>query len=206
LAACQAPYGLDYKTIGQALAVSTGLEAPPAITLEQAQKVPYSSLGYRLGGSAEQMLVLASQQGDHLMWTSAERRTLVTKGGRIVKTGGFPWNLSDTYFHTPDIVATGLQHTLPAGPITRIADFQDIAKFGSRLVSRYVRKGPSTITILGASLPTITVQEHCHCKDFDWDFVNTFWVDRESGFVWRSKQHVHPNLAPFSVEIFRPPS
>lgn len=203
LAACEAPYGLDYKTIGQSLAVSIGIESPPGITIEQAGQVPYSSLGYRLGDSAEQMLVLGTASDNANLWTSAERRALSTKAGRITKTAGFKWNLSETYWPAPDPLSEGAAAS--SRSTLRLLDFGDVKRFGARLHGQFDSARESEITILGTSIPTISLSEICHCEDFDWDFQNQFWLDRQSGFVWRSVQYVHPNLEPFTIEVFRPP-
>lgn len=203
LTACEAPYGLDYKTIGDSLAVSVGLKQAPGITLEQASQIPYSSLGYRLGDAAEQLLVLASASGDTKLWTSGERRLLVTKSGRITKTAGFEWNLSGTYWNIRDALLDGRKAPLRLDQ--RLMDFRDIKKFAARVRGQFELKEESSVTILGAQISTLTLSERCHCDDFDWDFENLFWIDRQTGFVWRSIQCVHPNLAPLTVEIFRPP-
>jgi hypothetical protein len=203
LTACEAPYGLDYKTIGNSLAVSLGFKQAPGITLEQASQVPYSSLGYRVGDSAEQMLILGSASGHTKLWTSGERRLLVTKSGRITKTAGFAWNLSETYWSSPDALLDGRK--APLRPNQRVMDFGDIKKFGTRVRGQFELKEESSVAILGANISTLTLSETCHCDDFDWDFENLFWIDRQTGFVWRSIQYVHPNLAPLTVEILRPP-
>lgn len=203
LSACEAPYGIDYKTVRDSFAVSLGLEQPPGITLEQASQVPYSSLGFRIGNSSEQMLVLGAASGGANIWTSAEHRAIVTKAGRVTQTAGFPWNLSETYWHSPDVLADGLQVT--AQKTLRLLDFKDANKFGVRLQGQFETAGESEVVILGAKIPTRTLLETCHCEDFDWDFQNRFWIDRHTGFVWRSIQYVHPNLAPFAIEILRPP-
>jgi hypothetical protein len=202
LTACEAPYGLDYKTIKGSLAVSLGLKQTPGITLEQASRVPYSSLGYRVGGTAEQMLILGSSSGDTKFWTSAERKLLVTKSGRITQTAGFAWNLSETYWNSHDALADGIQ--APLRPNPRLVDFKDVKRFGVRIHGQFNLKEESSIAILGANISTFTLSETCHCDDFDWDFENLFWIDRQSGFVWRSVQHVHPNLDPLEIEILRP--
>lgn len=203
LAACEAPYGIDYKMVRDSFAVSLGLEQPPGVTLEQASQVPYSSLGYRVGHAPEQMLVLGSSSGSANLWTSAERRSIVTKTGRITKTAGFPWNLSETYWHSPDALAEGLHVTVQ--PTLRLLDFKDADKFGVRLQGEFKLAGETEVTILGAKISTLRLLETCHCEDFDWDFQNEFWIDRQTGFAWRSIQYVHPNLEPFMLEIFRPP-
>ncbi len=206
LAGCDAPFGLDYSTIKNMAAVSVGLEDPPGITLAQASKIPYSSIGYRIGKSSEGMLILASQAGEGLLWTSADRIALVTNNGRLIKTGGLRWNLSGTSFGGIDPLATNLGQSLTTNTAIRNLDFNDIKRFSVRIEGRFEQLGTQTVNILEANLSTIALIEHCSSKDMDWDFQNSFWVDSDSGFVWKSVQWVHPNEDPITLEVLRPPS
>lgn len=205
LAACELPYGLDMKTVKTAAAVAVGLEDPPGITVEQAAKVPFASMGLRIGHSGERMLVLATDNHGERLWTSSERQALITRNGRIIKTAGLPWNLSNMRFPGGDPLVTGLQNPFPQYAVLRLADFKDIHRYDVAITGHLERKGLKMITILGAELPTLMVVEHCQCEVVDWEFTNIFWVDRDSGFVWRSTQSIHPNLPPFTINMLRPP-
>ncbi len=187
LAGCEMPYGLNLDTVKTSLAVSTGLESAPGITLEQASQIPYASIGYRIGGSQEYILVLASTIAGDLLWTAADHRALVTEGGRITRSAGFEWNLGETSFAQPDPVQTGLQQMTTNVLLVRSLDLRDIDRFGV------------------SSLDVLEVHEDCRCKDLDWTFQNIFWADVSSGFIWRSVQNIHPNLDPLTIEVLRPP-
>ncbi len=50
--------------------------------------LPYASMGWRLNGGPQNIIVLASDSGQEQMWTSAARIVIVTKDGRIKRTGG----------------------------------------------------------------------------------------------------------------------
>ncbi len=206
LAGCEAPFGLDYGTIKKMAATSIGLEDLPGITLAQASQIPYSSIGYRIGKSSEGMLILASQTDDDFLWTSADRIALVTKNGRIVETGGLRWNLSDTVFRYPDPLAKEPNGSISINPVVRSLDFADIRRYEVRIEGRFERLGMQQINILGSTLSTVALTEHCTSQDMDWEFQNWFWIDSDSGFVWKSVQWVHPNQEPITVEVLRPPS
>lgn len=206
LAGCAAPYGLDFKTVKTAAAVSLGLEEAPGITIKQASEIPYATLGFRIGSSGERMMVLATDHYGERLWTSSERQALVTHNGRLIKTAGLRWNLTNMRFDGGDPLAGGLQHGVPHKPVLRVVSFNDIHRYDVTISGRFEQKGPKTITILGAELPTLMITEHCRSDDLDWEFTNIFWIDADSGFVWRSKQTIHPNLPPITISILRPPS
>lgn len=198
-------YGLDIDTWKKAARIAVGIDEQPGVTLEQAAAIPYSSIGYRVGSAAERMLILASDTGGELLWTSSEHRALSTRGGRVVKSVRFDWDLTDTQFPHGDPAASDLlAEDIP--PSLRLCDFQDLGQYGVTIASAFVRRGPESITILGQTLPTIAVVETCKCQALDWEFQNIFWVDEESKFVWRSTQTIHPKMDALTIEVLRPPA
>ncbi len=205
LAGCEMPYGLNFDTVKTSLAVSTGLEDAPGITLEQASQIPYASIGYRIGSSQEYILVLASTVAGSLLWTAADHRALVTASGRVTRSAGFEWNLAETSFSQPDPVQTGLHQMTTNVLLVRTLDLRDVDRFGVTVQSTFTPAGKTKVSILGASLDVIEVHEDCRCNDLGWEFQNIFWADASSGFIWRSIQNIHPNLGALTIEVLRPP-
>jgi hypothetical protein len=203
---CNAPYGLDYGTIKKVVAISAGIEDPPGITLSQASAIPFSSIGYRIGKSSEGILILASKTDGQLLWTSADRIALITAAGRIVKTGGLRWDLSDTVFREPDPLKEIMSLSTTPVQSRRLVDFRDIGKFSVTIATELKRLGPQSITVLGSEIPTIAFSERCETREFDWSFENQFWADSDTGFIWKTRQNIHPNLDPIMTEIFRQPA
>jgi len=207
LSACKAPMGLDYGTLKDMAEISVGLKDPPGITLEQASAVPYASIGFRIGRSSEGMLILAGQTGTDLLWTSAEHIAIATHNGRIVRTGGFRWNLADTQSATSDPLGANLGRNTPAEVSSRrLIDLRDIHKFAIEITSQFELIGNQKINVLGTDLETVAYKESCVADQLDWTFQNSFWIDSDSGLVWKSIQYVHPNLDPITIETLRPPA
>ncbi len=77
--------------------------------------------------------------------------------------------------------------------------------YGALLNCRMANGRAETISILGSALATMRVMQNCDAPGLGWSFIDTFWIDAKSGFVWRSIQHVHPKLDELHIEIFRPP-
>lgn len=210
LAACgssdtsESRYGLNYSTFSDALGVAMGFKPPPSVSREEAAAIPYSSIGYRIGSSGQGLLVLASQTGQTLLWTSSSRVAIVTEGARITKTAGLTWNLGATNFHGVDPAEDF--HAPFSGTTIRYLDFPDLTRFGIGVSSTFALVRPESIQVLGQNLETSLIVEDCVCEDFGWNFQNRYWVDNESKFVWRSEQFTHPKLDPLQIEVFRPPA
>jgi hypothetical protein len=176
------------------------------ITRNQAAAIPYASMGIRINGGNEAIIVLATQTDNDLLWTSAAHIVLVTRDGRIVRTVGLPAEMSN--------MAPQTGRALPApgqalqGPYMdrRFGDFRDVGAYNIQIICRGMKKGPQAVTILGKRISTVLVEESCTSSQLRWSYRNSFWVDPESGFVWRSSQHIHPGGTVIETQIFRPPA
>lgn len=174
-----------------------------AITREQAGAIPYASMGYRINGSREAMLILATDNGD-LLWTSASHIVLTTRDGRVVRSVGLPHDIGGTVAKNASLPAPG-DATKGSYRSTRLLDFPDSGMYGAILDCTTRAASPQTISIIGSKISTIRIDEACQSKNPRWSFTDNYWVDARTGFVWHSIQHLHPNGTIIQTEIFRPP-
>ncbi|HKX64505.1 MAG TPA: YjbF family lipoprotein [Rhizomicrobium sp.] len=195
-------YAQFFKLTRQSLSAGFG---KTRITREQAAAIPYASLGYTLDGGNQGLLVLATDSGGDLLWTSAAHVVIVTREGRIIRTVGLGKDLSNVTSRDQSglpPVATAVRAPFSS---TRLADFPDLGLYGVRVSCRTTLAGRQSVKILGQLIATLRVEEACTSRNPDWSFTDSFWVDKDNGFVWRSRQHVHPKGMLVETEIFRPP-
>ena len=176
------------------------------VTLEQATAIPYASLAYRVDGSSEQILVLATDTNGDQVWTAASRVVLLTRNGRIVRSVGLPHDRNDI---------RGLQAgaVIPAPAMAlratyrdiRQADFPDIGLYSVSLNCVAQQRGRQVVNILGTAMATTRIDERCESQSPRWSFTDSYWLDTETGFVWQSVQHLHPKGPAVHVKILRPP-
>ena len=204
LAGCVASQKSDFSQYWQAIRTGLGGQRGK-VTRAQAAAVPYASLGYRIDNGAQRLLVLATDDGQNQLWTSADHIVLLTNGGRIMRTVGLTNDLSAAG------AAKGAALMPPVraveGPFTslRYADFPDIGAYATAIMCRATSAGRRSVTVLGTRINTIQVNETCHSAQLRWDFTDTYWVDSSTGMVWKSLQHTHPKLGVVETTIFRPP-
>ena len=172
------------------------------VTLEEAASVPYASMGVRLGSGSQTMIILAGDTGGQQLWTSSAKIAITTSAGRIVRTAGFAYNLGG---YEPRGEAPG------DGGVRIVrwqADFPDLGLYSVPISCQDRQTGNETIVILGQNLHTRRIEESCTSTGsrLDWSFKNTYWVDPDNGTIWRSIQHVHPQLDAIETEILRPPA
>jgi hypothetical protein len=179
------------------------LNGGDSITRKQAAAVPYSSIGVRVGSSAQVILVLATQSHIACLWASAAHVAIETQSGRITRTAGLPHNMSQSLFSGSDPLQSG---AMAGTTFEYVADVPDLEIYEAPV--RYVMESPKPdeIVILGAKLHVLNLREHGSCSVLGWEFDNQYWADGKNGFVWRSIQTVHPSLDPIEIEVFRPPA
>ena len=176
-----------------------------AVTRDQAGAVPYASMGWRLNGGPQSLIVLATDTNGDLLWTSAAHIVLLTHDGRIMRTVGLPHDVSG--------VMPAMGNSLPApaavlkGAFTSIrsVDFPDLGTYSVPISCKMVAVRRETISILGQPLTTVRADESCKSGTVGWSFTDSYWLNPESGFVWRSLQHLTPKGDTIETEILRPP-
>ena len=203
---CASGNGSDYvqyfRAMRQSVSASMGRGN---VTKAQASAIPYASLAWREGKSPQQILVLATDANGETLWTAATHVVLNIRDGRVVRSVGLSHDIAA---QSP---LAGGQLPAPAAalaaPFTtqRQEDFPDIGAYGVHMdcTARAFRR--ETVTILGTKIPTMRVDERCRAPSLRWSFVDSYWLDAESGFVWRSVQHVHPKAEALEIHILRPP-
>jgi hypothetical protein len=176
--------------------------APTKVTRERAAAIPYASVGIQLGASDQVLFVLGETVGDELHWFAGEQTSVGTRRGRIVRTVGLPYDLGG--FHPSPASAVDFNPASATAQDDFLMDFPDLGVFGAN--ARCSRRviGDEETEILGANIPTRHVAERCAVQALRWNFENEFWYDRTTGYVWRSKQYIHPKSRPLTLETLRP--
>lgn len=194
LASC-ADFGGDAASIYQVGKVLW--KGPREVSLSEAATSPYASIGVRVGGRDQFMLILATNSGGRQLWTSAARIAVVTSQGRIVRMTGFGKEMALTRSATSNDSAQRLAWE---------ADFPDRKLYSAHMTCERGAVRKENIVILGKIMRTLRVEESCKVQSgaFGWSFKNTFWLDPQNSMPWRSIQHVHPDLPALEITVLRP--
>ena len=93
-------------------------------------KLPYASMTARVGSGPQALLLFARQLGEEQHWISAlDRSVLALRGGRVVRTFGFPENLKETRFNGADPVNRSLHKLRGREESIRYVDFDLSSNF-----------------------------------------------------------------------------
>lgn len=166
---------------------------------------PFASMGFRYGNSAQAIVSLAQSQSGSLFWASRDGLSIVTKNGRIVRTAGFPSNLTGGKSITRDPLSLPHSPDWSKFPLFRIVDFGNDFGYSHRMECGLRDLGKEEITVLGRTFAARKYSEPCQVPTLGWSFENTHWLDVDTGFVWRTRQWISPShKRPVELEILRP--
>jgi hypothetical protein len=123
-------------------------------TRADVERIPYASIGVRVGGGPESLVVLASVDGDKYTWIAADHSLLITRGGRITRLIGMGSDIRDQAGVGSDPVAeAGLRLISQTAPCLRTVDFAKEQQYGITLKSEITANGPAMVDMLYAPLP-----------------------------------------------------
>lgn len=204
LSACNAPK-INTQLSQLARQTFSSSEAGRNITIKEVASIPSASIGYRVGNTNEKILLLSSQTSEDRLWTSANNVVFVTREGRIVRTVGLAHNFSAYDVSRSKSVPSPAQALKAPFISSRIVDYPDLSAYGSLISCNARASGRQVVTILGKKRELARVDEDCRGESLDWSFKDSYWIEPEAGFVWRSIQHTHPKLDPIGMQVLRRP-
>jgi hypothetical protein len=202
LAACSSDQQSDWGTVYTVLSQSFGGKSSD-VKREEAAAIPFATIGVRVDGGPEGMLIMAGSNRQQKLWTSASHIVLETEGGRILRTAGLEYNRSDMR------IVRGANERPPIdGNVETVweEDFADQHLYSIPVTCRTTVRGTDSVSNFGRPVPTVRVDEDCRSEQIDWSFTNSYWISPHDGLVWRTIQYVSPKLGPLEIEILRAPS
>lgn len=173
------------------------------VTRDQIRQIPYATIRAKVGNGQRSVLVLYRYDGTDLHWLSSDRVALTTRSGRLVKSGGLLTNLRASSMVGDDPVATGLHRLNGPTRRTRLIDIEPGALYGIPVDLSIEPEAEETIEIVELTYDVVRVRERAEAPLLAWSFENVYWADRETGLVWKSVQHLVPDLGPVELEILK---
>lgn len=199
LAGCSSDQSNDYSQVFSIFTHIFGGEGD-RVTYQQAAAIPFATIGVRVGDSTEGILVLGSSHGDQQLFTAASHIVLVMRHGRVVRTAGLEFNLSDMR-----LVRGSVSGPFPSAETVWEADFADQHLYSVQILCKAYSGGPDTYNNFNSPVPVVKVVDQCRSDQLDWSFTNTYWVAPQTGLMWHSIQNISPKLDPLELRILRPP-
>jgi hypothetical protein len=193
----------SYLTDIPGMFASLGKSGDLPLTRADVDRIGYASIAVRMGEGAQALLILGRFEGDELNWISAEREVIVTRMGRVVKTFGLPEDVRTTIFLTADPLGRPAADLAAMPDCVRTLDFEPRHRDGVLARSRFYKVGDEDLTILGERHATELWEERGTAPGLQWEFVNRYWIETATGFVWKSRQAAAPGIPPLEIVTYR---
>jgi len=167
--------------------------------------IPYASMKVTIGKGPSGLMILESMNEGNLIWVSADNVFFVVKEGRIVRTSGLSNNLIayESPFYSFKQILEG-NFNLEKFNIYYSYDKPQLYGLKTEVFIKII--GKQNIKILEKDRETILFEEIVENEYLGWKVKNRFWVDPQTGFVWRSVQHVSPKLPQIEMTITKKPT
>ena len=193
LGACSSSGANDFQQLGALTKVSIfGAEekAPqPELTREQLNQIPSATIALSLGDGPRTFLVPLADNGGYLNYLDSGGHGLVMLKGAVTGTQALGRDLEAVRHHPDDPIA----HPTP------VADWPGGVYRDYQFARRLARE---TIEIVEIDFDVVRISEVC--TNARRQVTNTYWVEPETGFIWKSRQWLGPHLEQATVEIIRP--
>lgn len=148
----------------------------------------YSFAKVKIGRSGIAIMTLAGIEDDIFTWVSSSGEKLQTKDGKIIKISGSPFDFELFGYN---------QFTLEPSLSRIIIDGQLMLESPRAFVEL-----TSSVIQLDNFNDSYYFEELVSTSGFNWSFVNSYWVDPESGLVITSIQRVHPKQATVEINYY----
>lgn len=201
LAACGSGSNSDTLRVAELIyGQLTATFAENSVPRERVAAIPYATIGVRLGGGPEALLVLTNISGNDLQFLGGTAISVTMRNGRIIRVVGLEHNLDGFQGPIPDKAGVSVGQ----GAYHYIYDLADRNAYGVFVRCTQSDTGAEAIEIIGVHHNTRHIVERCEAPQVDWTFENEFWADAATGYVWRSTQSINPKLSPLTIQVLRP--
>ena len=191
----------------EALVLGSEAEAPPAppkITRAQLNEIPFATISVQTGELPKAFVVAVADNNGLVLYKGQGRRAIVFDGALLVATKGLSYDLSAVKHQLDDPVVSPRPIGQWPAHVTRAYQFSLQSREDYEITLRCTAQTPvpERIEIVELSFNVVRVDEIC--ANGTRRFTNTYWVDPENGFIWKSRQWVGPNHQPYVIETVRP--
>lgn len=208
LAGCSSSQDNSFQRLG-ALARGAFVDAEagapaPEPGRAELDRIPFATIALAFGGGPRTFLVPVADNGGYLTYLDAGNRGLAMFGGAVSGTKALGRDIAAVRHQPDDPVA--YPTALANWPRQVYRDYQfaprDGAEYSITLSCAFERLASETVEIVEIDFDVVRISEVC--TNARRQVTNTYWVEEESGFIWKSRQWLGPYIDQATIEIIRP--
>ena len=176
----------------------------PELTRAELNQIPSATIALTVDEAPRAYLVPLADNGGYLNYLDAAGHGVIMFGGAVTGTQAFGKDLEAVRHDRRDPIA----HPTPLAdwPTQVYRDYQFMVRDGEdysiTLSCVFDRIVAETIEIVEIDFDLVRIAETC--TNARRQVVNTYWVEEDTGFIWKSIQWLGPSLGQVTIEIIRP--
>jgi len=208
LAGCSSSADNNFQRIGALARTSfSSVEKPeprPEMTRAELNEIPFATIALTFGEGRRTFMVPLADNGRYLNYLDASNRGLVMFGGAVSATQSLGQDVEAVRHQPNDPVAYPTPITDWPGQVHRDYQFtqRSGAEYSITLSCIFVRLANETIEIVEINFDVVRISEIC--TNAKRQVTNTYWVEADTGFIWKSRQWLGPHIDQATIEIIRP--
>jgi Group 4 capsule polysaccharide lipoprotein gfcB, YjbF len=208
LAGCSSTGDNSFQRMGalakDSIMGSNEVVAQPELTRAQLNEIPSATIALSLGDGPRTFLVPLADNGGYLNYLDAGGRGIVMLGGAVTGTQSLGQDLEAVRQQQDDPIARPTPAAAWPDQVTRDYQFAQRSgvEYSITLSCVFEPLVNETIEIVEIEFDVVRISEIC--TNARRQIVNTYWVEPETGFIWKSQQWLGPYLEQATIEIIRP--
>ncbi len=175
-----------------------------SMTPQQVAQLPYASAYLKVGKAPRVFVVLAFADNQQLQWVTADKSSVTTHFGRLVKTQGLGEDIQQVTQQDTDPLSLGLLKPATPKQWRTVVSWSQVLRGGYDLQSVFENKGTETLTILNTPRQAVRFDEQVTVPALGKRYTNQYWLDPTSGQVIQSYQYMGPNMALVQFTVLKP--
>lgn len=207
LSGCSNDEASYFRRMGElTLTLVSGAEkaAQPQRTRAELNRIPYATIAVSSIDGPRAYLVPLADNGGYLDYRDEAGNSVRVRGGAVAGLQTAGNDLDGVLYDQNDPIAHPRPSALWPQHVWRQYQFSVINE-GSHVISLscvFQPAGPETIEIVELNYSVTRVKEVC--TNARRQVINTYWIDDETGFIWKSEQWLGPRIGAVVVEVIRP--
>jgi hypothetical protein len=176
----------------------------PQLTRAELNEIPYATIAVSSGSGSRAYLVPLADNGGYLDYRDAAGTSVRMLGGALAGFESAGHDLDGVLYDQSDPIAHPRPLDQWPAQIWREYQFslRHLGPWDIALNCAFQPQGRETIEIVEVSFDVVRVNEIC--TNARRQVSNAYWIDEDTGFIWKSEQWLGPKIGQVLVEVIRP--
>lgn len=184
--------------------IGEGAEVPAGLSAEAAAQMQIPVISAAFEGNPTAYLPATARNGPYVSYYGPDQRGIIMRGFGVARSQGLAQDLLGVRYQINDPVANPRPLESWPGQVDRSYQFhhRDLFNYEITLTCVFQRGPRQNLNILDKTHEVVRVGETC--RNHRRTVENVYFVEPETGTIWRSRQWIGPQLRQLTVSTITP--